>query len=354
MAAALELNKASPQATITSAATADATSNGFSAATDTLTLNTPPTAGTYAGDAKAAEAVVARPVRQILAPFVRGASTVTVSARAVARVMRGGACVYALETVNTDISTQGNATVTLPCGMYARSSSGSAVSAGGSSCITATSIVTAGSYSGTCLHPPPETDGPVLSDPLGSLAAPSYGGGCDYTAKIHVTGSQTQTLSPGAYCGDIDVSGGTLTFQPGLYVMAGNSFSASGNAVITGSGVTLFFTSHTGSWATFDITAATINLSAPTSGTYAGILIYGDRNTPTTTQDSIAGNGTLALSGVVYMPTVQLSMKGTSSAGQFPTLLVTRTLTFTGNSSFGGGGGESSGVSGLPSVALVE
>src|SRR4051794_9731785 len=138
--------------------------------------------------------------------------------------------------------------------------------------------------------------------------------------------------------------------------MAGNSFSASGNAVIIGSGVTLFFTGSGGSWATFSITAATINLSAPTSGTYAGILIFGDRNAPTTTQDSIAGNGTLALGGTVYMPTVQLSMKGTSSAGQFPTMLVTRTLTFTGNSSFGGGGGGgvSSGTSGLASVALVE
>src|SRR5690242_7777800 len=56
MAAALELADGSAQATVTSAATADAASNGFSADTDTLTLNTPPTSGTYAGDASAAEA----------------------------------------------------------------------------------------------------------------------------------------------------------------------------------------------------------------------------------------------------------------------------------------------------------
>src|SRR4051794_16935614 len=354
MAAALELADGSAQAAVTSAATADATSNGLSASTDTLTLNTPPTSGTYAGDATAAEAVVTRTVPQILAPFVRGPSSVTVAARAVGRIVRASACVYSLAPSGTGVSTQGNANVTLPCGVYAASTGGQAISVGGSSCLRSTSISTPGGYSGTCLTPPPQTDAPVLGDPLGSLPQQSYAGGCDYTSKVHVTGSQTQTLSPGAYCGDIDVSGGTLTLQPGLYVMAGNSFSASGNAVITGSGVTLFFTGRTGTWATYGITAATLNLSAPTSGTYAGILIFQDRSAPTTTQDSIAGNGTLNLDGVVYAPTATLSFKGTSTSGQFPTLMVVRALTFVGNTSFAGSGGVSSGISGLPSVALVE
>src|SRR4051794_22263656 len=97
MAAALELNKASPRATITSAATADATSNGLDTARgDRLTVNIPPAQGGYAGDAKAAEAVVQSSVQQILAPFVGGASTVVVAARAVARVVRTDACVWAL------------------------------------------------------------------------------------------------------------------------------------------------------------------------------------------------------------------------------------------------------------------
>src|SRR4051812_39346610 len=101
MAAALELAGGSAQAAVTSAATADATSNGLSSTTDALTLNTPPTSGTYAGDPTAAEAVVTRAVPQILAPFVRGPSSVTVAARAVARLQRAAPCVYALETVNT-------------------------------------------------------------------------------------------------------------------------------------------------------------------------------------------------------------------------------------------------------------
>ena len=60
---------------------------------------------------------------------------------------------------------------------------------------------------------------------------------------------------------------------------------------MTGTGVTLIFTSNTRSnWPTATINGgATINLTAPTSGATIGMIMFGDRNIPVGTSFKFNG-----------------------------------------------------------------
>jgi hypothetical protein len=81
--------------------------------------------------------------------------------------------------------------------------------------------------------------------------------------------------------------------DPGIYYLDQGSFTVNGGATITGTGVTLVFTSSTGSnYATANINGgATVSLTAPTSGPLAGIAFYGDPNMPV---GKVGGSGTIS------------------------------------------------------------
>src|ERR1051326_7234058 len=76
---------------------ADSSLNGFTDGTNnvTVTINVPPTSGTYAGNNNAAEAIVSQQVSTYFMG-VLGLNTVTIKARAVGALGSGTGCVYAL------------------------------------------------------------------------------------------------------------------------------------------------------------------------------------------------------------------------------------------------------------------
>ena len=105
----------------------------------------------------------------------------------------------------------------------------------------------------------------------------------------------------GIYSG-ITLSGNaTLTLNAGIYIIEGGGLSVSGNASVTGSGVMIFnagsaYNATTGNYGgTYgSITLSgngTYSLSAPTTGTYAGILIFQDRTNAAAL--TLSGNSTL-------------------------------------------------------------
>jgi hypothetical protein len=354
VAAALEITDGRSEEQARTAATESATANGYDDARgDDLEVHMPPESGAFSADDKAAEAFVRQRIDLIFAPLVGSLDGMTVEGRAIARRIRPEACVWALETNATGLELSGTPEVDLNCGVYVRSTNARAMDVNGSACIAATSIVVQGNYSGTCGSPVPWTSGPDLEDPLGSLPQPSAGGTCTRTSRVHVTGGTT-TLSPGKYCGGIQISGGTVTFEPGLYVIAGREFRASGNSTLEGSGVTFFLTSGSGGYATLDLTSTVIDLTAPTSGAYKGLLFFQDRETPDDTANQLAGTATLRLQGVIYMPTVELSFAGGSNASAPAALLIARKIRFVGNSVLRVASDELSLPSGLAKVALVE
>ncbi|WP_287150262.1 hypothetical protein [Mesorhizobium sp.] len=89
------------------------------------------------------------------------------------------------------------------------------------------------------------------------------------------------------------------SLSPGVYVIQGGDFKANSNAVISGEGVIIYLAGSSG--VSMNGTA-TVKLSAPTSGTYSGVLFYGDRanlagsNTFNGTADSLL-TGALNIDG---------------------------------------------------------
>ncbi len=171
----------------------------------------------------------------------------------------------------------------------------------------------------------------MVSDPLASLASPSTSGVTNYGSES-VSGNSAATIKPGIYS-QISVSGnGSLTMNSGLYIIEGGGFGVSGNGNVKGSGVTIFnagsnYPGTGGSYGSITISGnGSFNLSAPTTGTYAGIVIFQSRdNTKTVT---LSGNAS-GMSGIVYAPAAQLAESGNA---QLNASAIVDTLSASGNS----------------------
>ena len=61
-----------------------------------------------------------------------------------------------------------------------------------------------------------------MADPLAGLTPPSVGA-CNYNNYNFSQG--TTTMSPGVYCGGITIMGGTVTMQPGEYILDGGGLT---------------------------------------------------------------------------------------------------------------------------------
>ncbi len=341
-AGALELVRNGSESVILLAAKEDAASYGFGNAE--IDINMPPVAGPYMGDGYAVEAVIRHRPQSYFAQALLDLDVV-VETRAVAKALELDTCIWALEETDTGITIAGTADVILDCGIFANSNNSIALDQNGSSCVTASSIRLVGGHAGTCLDPQPVTAYPY-PDPLASLDPPSVGS-CDHNGKVKINGGNV-TLSPGVYCKGIDVSGGAhVTFDPGEYVFKGGRIKVAGNSSLEGDGVTFYLTDGASGHAELDITATTIDLSAPIAGDLEGILFFQDRDAPTTKVNKITGNASVELDGALYFPTTILDFAGTSSTAIPAPMVVARQIRFVGTTALGGNGPQ-------PPIMMVE
>jgi len=125
------------------------------------------------------------------------------------------------------------------------------------------------------------------------------------------------TLTPGVYCGWFNFnSAPTVTLQPGVYVIKNGGWNVDGGTW-TGTGVTFYFadTSHIQFNSGMNMT-----LSAPTSGTYSGILFY-EPDGLSVSQFVFDDSVSESLSGLIYLPSRQLTFNSTSNVSS-PTVTV--------------------------------
>lgn len=312
--------------------------------TNSITLSGPadissaPNAGAYAGNSQAVRVVIATAQRLPFSGYFMS-SPPSFAAHATAAVVTNGTyCAIALgSTTSTGITMQGNASLSFGCGLATNSRAANAVVAGGSSSITATPVSAVGglsasnNYSGSTQLLPYSLPQP---DPYANLGNPSPSG-CQN--QVTIGPGSTQTLSPGCYKG-INIKG-TATLSPGTYYIDGSSFSVGSQANLTGSGVTIILTSSTAatdatSIATLSMNGgATVQLTASTSGSYAGILFYQDRRAQDSGSNTINGNAGSKFQGAFYFPSQELDFSGTSGMTTDCLQLVALRLTFTGNTS---------------------
>ena len=177
-----------------------------------------------------------------------------------------------------------------------------------------------------CVKPPTGTTGSTL----GSTPKP-------YTPP---TGA-TVNLSPGVYCDGMQFNGNKVNLSSGVYILYEGALSMT-NSTLTdnGTGATLVFTgavvAGVPKYASMTVDAlSSITLTAPTSGTTAGMVMYGDRNAPLVTGSTSGGTpftfaagAALNATGAVYLPRGNVTFAGIAGSTANCTLLIADTIEF--------------------------
>ena len=301
---------------------------------DSLTVNVPPTTGSHVGDNGAVEVILSQKFARNFSSLF-SSDVVTERVRAVAMTASdGNFCVLALHKSAADsVYFQGSSYTNLGCGVASNSNSASSISAQGASQAYVTLARTTGgiSNSGGLHANATRTHANSVKDPYSNLSVPTHTGPC---LDGNVSPNQTKQLSPGFYCNGMNIKG-TVTLSAGVYIIAGSDFKINSGAKVTGNGVTIILTNtNGGSFAQADFNGnATIQLIAPTSGPWAGVLFYQDRNAPVSigNVNKINGDSNSKFKGVMYFPSTSVQMSGNATIVDSCLHVVAQTVTFIGN-----------------------
>ena len=120
----------------------------------------------------------------------------------------------------------------------------------------------------------------------------------------------------------------TVSLGPGVYYVSGGDFQVNALANVSGTGVTIYLSgsSHVSINGT-----ATVNLTAPTTGTYAGMLFFGDR--AGTGNNTFNGTASSSLTGTIYFKSGKVNYLGNISGAGGCTQVVADTVNWSGTSS---------------------
>lgn len=329
---------------ITQAAATVAANSGFTSTSGTMQVNTPPATGAHAGDSNAVEVVLGKQLPRFFSVIFDN-SAVAIDARAVAVLAEGSrACVLALSpAAPAAVTVSGSAEVELEgCDVASNSLASDAFYMQG----------TAAEFAADCVHTVGEAQvttklelseceavdeyAPVVPDPYADIEEPVLNGACEDgtvgksqgTTVVTPTNNHPSGVPSARYCGGLTVKG-DVVFKAGLYIIDGGTFTINGNASVSGEGVTFYLTG--GASLKFNGTAE-IDLSAPTSGPYSGLLFFGDRGDSGVTH-TINGNAESELTGAIYLSAGDIEFRGDAEIGDGCVQIIGDTVTFSGSSS---------------------
>jgi hypothetical protein len=317
--------------------------NGFGGtSSDTVTLSFPATVSGVtlsSGSVPAFAVTVQRTLKTGLIRFIGAGATSTITAKATAGLVGTVSpnCVYALDpSAQNAFQATNGATVALNgCAIAVNSTNSDALTVNGGSTVSASAITIAGGDSisnGGSTTPAPTTGAASAADPLASLPSPTVGA-CNYTN--YSPGYGTWALTPGTYCGGINISNGaTATFAAGTYIINGGSLTLVGGTTDTGSGVMFYLTGTNASYGSVNISnGANVTFSGPTSGSYMGVVFYQNRSITSSVNATFSGGVSMKLTGTLYFPTTSVVFSNGSSVSNVYTAIVAKQVAFTGGTS---------------------
>lgn len=202
-----------------------------------------------------------------------------------------------------------------------------------------------------------------MPDPLAGLVMPSVSGACDYT-DVSIT-SGTATISPGVYCGGLQVSNNTtvVTMNPGLYILKGGGLTVNAGGTLNGTEVTFINTNGPGNnpdeFAIMNIhSAAVVHLSAMTTGALEGILFYQDPSAGkvgSNYTNRLHSGSASTITGVLYFPTQKIELSGSGATMTINGGVVAKTVLMQSDGTvILGGGIAGGGVGAFTRAAIVE
>ncbi|MES2905157.1 MAG: pilus assembly protein TadG-related protein [Pseudomonadota bacterium] len=272
--------------------------------------------------------------------FMSAPPVITAAATA-ATIETGTYCVVSLESTNaTGINLSGNGSVNLGCGMITNSLSLDAAIATGSSSVTATPIAAVGGVEASdnwgSAQLLPFTI--AQADPFADVYPETTN--CPGTNfRVNANESANRLSDTGTVCFSSMTLNGDVQLGSATYVIDAGDLSVGSTANVRCTGCTIVLTSRTAATNPNSIGSVTmtggpqLNMSAPTTGPYKGLLFYQDRRALSGTNEvnKINGSATSTLAGAFYFPSQQLDLNGTAklnlTCGQF----VARNVSFSGN-----------------------
>ncbi len=314
-----------------------AAANGFVDGTGGVgvAVNIPPTTVGYASKANAIEVVITQPQALFLSGvFLQ--SPPTASAKAVAVAAPASTCLLLLAPTG-GIAASGTGSIDAGgCNVYVNGGPSCDVVLSGGINVTGYDVFLGELSQSGCVAAPSQviaTNKLQLGtaparDPYGSRIIPTPSTPC----KTIDTSPQVITLNPGTYCGLTLLDSKSVTLSSGVYIFDGGGIAASGNNIqITGTNVTLVFTSSGSSYGNISLSGSvTVNLTPMTHGVTAGIAIWLDK----AGGKPIASSGTnnFTITGAIYAPNSQVAWSG--GGGSPCTQLIAFRMALSGSATF--------------------
>lgn len=318
---------------------------GFNQAQGSFALHWPALTGPSAGSTDTVEVVLARTVPRLFSAIFSD-EPVSMQARAVARITLGSdACVLALApSIPAALRIASSASVDLECDAASDSMEADSFSVEGNGSLSAHCASTVG---GAYLNEQVTLSecetvreyAGIVPDPYREVAEPSVPSTCNSNNRNLGNPQTTTTVRPSStlvsgmpvyrFCNGVSLKG-TVTFEPGLYIISGGDFEANAGATINGTGVTFYIANP------YKVQLnghAELHLAAPTSGELSGILFFGSRNAHDVVHRVNGTSGSI-VQGAIYAPTTSVDYTGDSSASGEGgcTQVIAYTVTLSGNS----------------------
>lgn len=330
-AGALDYLYNSSASSAAAAAKAASSQNGFTDGSSgvTVAVNDPPSSGPNASSAAFVEVVVSKPITMSFMSIF-GFSTVTVKARAVAGVPAvGDTCVWVMANSGASMNLQGSYDIEAPgCGIYVNSPADNAFSTTGNGGTVNTKFldVVGNSPPSHQTSPTPATiNASPRKSPWGNLSGPTPSNGQCTTVDSTTTSITGTITGPGfgyatCYTNAVTISNATL--GPGTYVFE-NGLTLSGTVNVNSGTLDVYS-------GTFSQGNATLNITAPTSGTYDGIAVM-QPSTNTNQLQVQFGSSNQTLDGYIYAPGAQVYLQdhggGTVATGVVSAMLYDKSST---------------------------
>ncbi len=283
-----------------------------------VAVHHPPLTGSQAGNASAIEVDISQPQTLYMVSLFRS-GIFSVGTRAVAMTSSEGLyCMLALDPMASGaLAISNNAIVTNPkCGVAVNSNSNTAITLSNNAAIDGP-VNTHGNWSlsnNAALNGSPLVNhGPVIADPYAGVPVGATPG-CTAqsgSGKNNVT----VNLTPGHFCSGWSYSNNaTVNLASGTYYVD-LPLSLKNNVVVNGmGGVTIVIN---GNYAIDVGNNAQLNITAPSSGNFAGLAFFGTRTGTTNVSEVFSNNTTLNIKGVIYFPsnTVEIDNNGSTTSG---------------------------------------